>query len=77
MFEKAKLKKKIRNSEKRIAVWEQKRNRSQAALLNAILRETSPSDADVEYFNGFSAKIETERAILQKYMSELEKLQKK
>ena len=42
MFEKAKLKKKIRNSEKRIAVWEQKRNRSQAALLNAILRETSP-----------------------------------
>ena len=77
MFEKLKLKKKIRNCKTRITGWEQKRTRSQAALTEAILTNTPPSDSDVDYFNLFSRKIETERKLLRKYTEELEALKKK
>ena len=74
MFEKAKLKKAIKNSKKQIEMLEQKRSRSQAALVEAILKQTEPDDQDVDYFNTFTEKIEAERNNLHKLMAELEKL---
>lgn len=74
MFEKAKLKKAIKDSKKKIEMLEQKRSRSQAALVEAILKHTEPDDRDVDFFNQFTEQIEEERNNLHKYMAELEKL---
>ena len=74
MFEKAKLKKAIKNSKKQIEQLEQKRSRSQAALVEAILKQTEPDDQDVDYFNTFTEKIEAERNNLHKLMAELEQI---
>ena len=53
---------------------EQKRTRSQAALVEAILLKTTPKDGDVDYFNQFTRQIEEERAHLHELMTELESL---
>ena len=74
MFEKRKLKKAIEQSKQKIEQIEQKRSRSQSALVDAILRHTEPDDQDVDYFNQFTAQIEEERANLHRLMKELEKL---
>ncbi len=76
MFEKGKLKKAIKRSKERIEAIEQKRTRSQAALVEAILRHTEPDDRDVDFFNQFTAQIEEERANLHKLMKQLEELEK-
>ena len=44
MFQKGKLKKAINASRKKITVLEQKRTRSQAALVYALLNHTTPSE---------------------------------
>ncbi len=77
MFEKSKLKKAIKNSKDRIAEIEQKRTRSQAALVEAILRHTEPDDKDVDFFNQFTAQIEEERENLHRLQKELEALESK
>lgn len=77
MFEKMKLKKAINQRKDRIAEIEQKRTRSQAALVEAILRHTEPDDRDVDFFNQFTAQIEEERANLHRLMKELEELEGK
>lgn len=74
MFKKRKLKKQIERSKQIIARLEQKRTRSQAALIEAILTHTTPADDDVDFFNRFTAQIEEERAHLHELMTELEKL---
>lgn len=74
MLQKSKLKKAINVSRKKIALLEQKRNRSQAALVYALLNHATPGDADIEYFNRYTAQIEEERAKMQELMAELEKL---
>ena len=74
MFKKAKLKKEIEKSKKQIELLEQKRTRSQAALVEAILLKTTPKDGDVDYFNQFTRQIEEERARLHELMTELESL---
>lgn len=74
MSKKSALKRKISDSEKEIENLEKKRVRSQSALLEAILCNTKPNDADVEYFKVFSSLIEVERANLRKLKEELETL---
>ncbi|MBO4284397.1 MAG: hypothetical protein J5958_07230 [Clostridia bacterium] len=69
MFEKMRIKKQIKVIRQRILFLEQKRARSQAALVDAILRKVDPSDEDVEYFNQFTGEIER----LRTEMHELEK----
>ena len=69
MFEKFKIKKQIKVIRQRIRFLEQKRERSQAALVDAILRKVEPNDEDVEYFNQFTGEIER----LRFEMRELEK----
>lgn len=74
MFKKIKLKNAIKASKKKITMLEQKRSRSQAALVEAILTHTSPSDDDVEFFNTFTHQIDKERDHMHELISELEKL---
>ena len=58
MFERFKIRKQIRVIRQRILFLEQKRARSQAALVDAILRKVDANDEDVEYFNQFTGEIE-------------------
>ena len=71
MFEKRKIKKQVKVIRQRILFLEQKRARSQAALVDAILRKVDPNDEDVEYFNQFTGEIErlrTEMHALEKQL---------
>ncbi|MDD6094970.1 MAG: hypothetical protein PUC29_04420 [Clostridia bacterium] len=68
MFQKMSLKRKIKKCRKQIADIEQKRIRSQAALVSAILANSTPDDADVDYFNRYTEQIEAIRS----EMNELE-----
>ena len=72
MFQRLKLKKQIRQSKSKIEALEQKRIRSQAALVSAILEHRDPDDEDVEYFNNFTRLIEDERKVLQALMEKSE-----
>ncbi len=74
MFEKSRLKKKIKMCKREIQDLEQRRTRSQAALVEAILTNTTPDDQDVEYFNNFTHQINTIRNRMQEYQSKLDKL---
>ncbi len=77
MFEKLKLKRKIKNCKKAIVTIEKRRARSQAALVEAILSNTVPSDEDVDYFNHFTAQITEIRDQMHAYQARLDELQKK
>lgn len=74
MFKKSKLKKGIKASKKKIAQLEQKRSRSQAALVEAILTHSTPNDDDVEFFNTFTHQIDKEREHMHELIKELEQL---
>ncbi|MBO4584961.1 MAG: hypothetical protein IKZ81_03065 [Clostridia bacterium] len=76
MFKKMKLKKEIEQSKQKIAELEQKRARSQAALVEAILLKTEPKDDDVDFFNKFTEQIEEERQHMHDLMKELDALNK-
>ena len=65
MFEKFTLKRGIKKYKKQIEAIEKKRIRSQAALINAILSNTTPDDTDVDYFNRYTAEIEELRSKMQ------------
>ena len=71
MFEKIKIRKQIKVIRQRIAFLEQKRARSQAALVDAILKKVDPNDDDVEYFNQFTGEIERLRAEMHELEAEL------
>ena len=75
MFDKLNLKRKIKKSKERIEQIEQKRSRSQAALVTAILSHTQPDDRDVDFFNQFTAQINEERDRMHALMKELEELE--
>ena len=74
MLKKSKLKKAITASRKKIAALEQKRTRSQATLVYALLNHTTPDNADIEYFNQFTAQIEAERANMHELMAQFEQM---
>lgn len=74
MSKKGELKRKIADSEREIEQLEKKRGRSQSALLEAILNNVKPDDADAEYFKTFTSLIELERENLRKLKEELNNL---
>ena len=71
MFEKIKIRKQIKVIRHRIAFLEQKRARSQAALVDAILKKVDPNDEDVEYINQFTGEIERLRTEMHELEAEL------
>ena len=77
MFLKIKLRRQIKRSKNIIAVLEQKRARSQAELVSALLKHETPKDEDVDYFNRFSERIEAERNRMHALMEEYDALLKK
>lgn len=74
MFKKIKLKSKIKKCKKQILEIEQKRSRSQAKLVEAILTSTTPDDEDVDYFNRYTAQIEDVRREMHEFEMQLRKL---
>lgn len=77
MFRKFKLRKQIRKIKKNILELEQKRSRSQAALVAALLRNETPRDEEVDYFNHFSARIDKEREQLHELTTQYEAMSSK
>ena len=71
MFEKRKLKKQLVEKEKQIQIIEQKRMRSQSAIVEAILAHEDPSDEDTDYFNEYSAQIKQLRDELRELIQAL------
>ena len=57
MSEKSKLKKEIETCKKTIVEIERRRSRSQSALVQDILLQEEPNDADVEWFNKYTGEI--------------------
>ncbi len=77
MSKKSQIKRAIGDSEREIAALEQKRGRSQSALMTAMLRGVKPDPADEEYFRVFSTLIDNERENLRHLYAELEVLNEK
>jgi len=77
MFKKLRLESKIKKCKKEITFVEQKRYRSQAGLVEAILTKTTPSDEDVDYFNKYTVTINNLRDEIREYQKEIDDLKKK
>ena len=69
MFEKEKYKKEIKKCRVTIEEIERKRSRSQSALVQAILLQEEPNEADVEWFNKYTGEITACR----NHMNEIQK----
>lgn len=72
MLQRNKLAKEIHALEAEIQLLEIKRSRSQAALIEALISRTQPSDDDVQFFRTFTAQIDVKREQLQKLTKQLE-----
>ena len=77
MSKKSKLKKAIDDCEREMRAYERKIERSQNALVRALLTGTKPSPEDEQYFSVFSNLIDAEREKLRKLYAELNELKKK
>jgi len=74
MFEKRKIRISIKECENNIKALEQKRSRSQSALVQAILEHRDPDEEDVKYFNKYTKEINDIRARLHELNDELKTL---
>ena len=74
MSKNGELKKAIAESERTLEDLEQKRIRSQSAILYAYINQTTPPEEDNEIFNLYTQLIELERKYLQSLQTELENL---
>ena len=77
MSKKSQLKKAIEDSEREIEAYEHKRERSQTAIMRAMLAGAKPSPEDEQYFTVFSNLIDQEREKLRKLQTELNELNRK
>lgn len=75
MSKKSQLKRAIEDSEREIEALEQKRERSQIAVMRAMLAGTKPSPEDQQYFMTFSTLIDNEREHLRSLYAELAELE--
>lgn len=74
MSKKSELKKQIADTEREIEALENKRARSQSALMRAMLTNQKPDPMDEKYFKVFSNLIDEEREKLRKLLAELQNL---
>lgn len=72
MFEKRKLKKELEKKKFLIEEIERKRYRSQSQLVEAILKQETPDDEDVDYFNRYTEQIEAVRAEIRDLQRQLD-----
>lgn len=74
MSKKSQLKKEIDDTEREIEALERKRERSQSALMRAMLMGEKPSAEDEHYFTVFTTLIDQGRERLRSLYAELEAL---
>ncbi len=74
MSRKRELKRAIEDCELEIKSLEQKRMRSQSALLESVLMKSEPDKTEMEYFRVFSALVNKERQRLIQLNEELKNL---
>ena len=74
MSKKGQLKKAIEECEREIEAYEHKRERSQTAIMRAMLAGSKPSPEDEQYFTVFSNLIDQEREKLRSLRAELNEL---
>ncbi len=74
MSKKSELKKAIAESERTLEDLEQKRIRSQSAILYAYINKADPPQADNEIFNLYTQLIDLERKHLNNLKEEFDKL---
>lgn len=74
MFEKRKIMKKIKKCRKTIEEIEKKRSRSQSALVQAILLQEEPNEADTEWFNKYTGEITACRNHMIELQNKLKKM---
>ena len=74
MSKKSQIKKAIDECEREIRAYELKIERSQNALVRALLKGTKPSPEDEQYFTVFSDLIDQEREKLRGLYAELNNL---
>ena len=74
MSRKSQLKKEIKTCQKTIEEIERRRARSQSALVQAILLQEEPDEADVEWFNKYTGEITACRNHMMEMKKELESL---
>ena len=77
MSRKSKIKKEIDEIEREIEALERKRERSQIAVMRAMIAGTKPSPEDEQYFEVFSSLIDQERENLRRLYAELNEINKK
>ena len=77
MFKKGALKRAIQDSQREIEALERKRERSQIAVMRAMIAGTKASPEDQQYFEVFSTLIDQERENLRKLYAELNELTRK
>ena len=77
MSRKRELKKAIDDCESEIEALERKRERSQIAVMRAMIAGTKPNPEDERYFQVFSDLIDKEREELRKLYAELAEITKK
>ena len=76
MSKKSQRKKEIDDIEREIEALEQKRERSQIAVMRAMISGTKASAEDEQYFMVFSSLIDEERERLRALNAELQELEK-
>ena len=77
MSKKSQLKRAIEDCEREIEAYEHKRERSQTAIMRAMLAGKKASPEDEQYFTMFSNLIDQEREKLRSLRAELEDIGKK
>ena len=77
MSKKGQLKKAIDECEREIEAYEHKRERSQTAIMRAMLAGKKASPEDEKYFTVFSNLIDEAREKLRQLRAELDELSKK
>ena len=75
MSKKSQLKRAIDDSEKEIEALEQKRERSQIAVMRAMIAGKKAAPEDMQYFTVFSTLIDNEREHLRALYAELAELE--
>lgn len=71
---KREIAKEINMLEQEIKILEEKRSRSQAVIIEALLSHIMPDETDVAYFRAFTQQINLKRERIAKLTEELEKL---
>lgn len=77
MSKKSQLKKAIDDCEREIEAFEHKRERSQTAIMRAMLAGKKASPEDEQYFTTFSNLIDQKREELRQLHAELNELNRK